>query len=253
MRVARVACHLLTGLVVAYAILPLLHRLPHDRAEPARRALTRWWARRLCRIVGLKIRTEGEVAPAPALLVANHVSWLDIPCLLASVDAVFVAKQEVAAWPAVGPMAARTGTIFLPRGGRGAASLAADEMTWRLARRRSVVVFPEGTTTDGTSVGPFHARLFQAAIRTQSVVQAVALRYSGDGGPSRVAPFIGDDDLFSHLWKLLAEEQVAVSVVFCPPEPAVHDRRSLANRTRRQVHGLLAAEATDVPATARVS
>lgn len=238
-RAARVVCHLLAGVFAAHVVFALLDRLPHASAEPARRALARWWSRHLCRILRLKVQVAGEIAATPALLVANHVSWLDIPCLLATVDAVFVAKQEVAAWPLIGAMAARAGTIFLPRGGRAAASTAADAMTWRLARRRSVVMFPEGTTTDGTSVGPFHARLFQAAIRTQSVVQAIAVRYADDSGPSRVAPFIGDDDLLNHLWKLLAEKQIAVRLVFCPPQQALKDRRSLAGHARRQVGAVL--------------
>jgi 1-acyl-sn-glycerol-3-phosphate acyltransferase len=108
--------------------------------------------------------------------VANHVSWLDIPCLLALIDATFVAKDEVARWPLVGDLAVQVDTIFFPRG-EGQAQAAAERMMWHLVRRRSVMFFPEGTTTDGTTVRHFHSRLFQAATRTGTSVQPIAIRY----------------------------------------------------------------------------
>lgn len=234
-RVIGVVGHLLTGLAVAYGIFPFVGRNDRRRSR-----LAQWWARRLCRLVGVRIQIEGEIAPPPALLVANHVSWLDIPCVLAAADATFVAKREVAAWPAIGPMAARAGTIFLSRGSRHGASTAADQMTWRLASRQSVVFFPEATTSDGSLVRPFYARLFQAAIRTRSPVQSVALRYFGLDGPSRVAPFIGDDDLLRHLWTLLGEEQIVAHLTFFTPRPSAADRRSFANHAHREISAAIA-------------
>lgn len=190
----------------------------------------------------MRLQIEGEPASGAVLYAANHVSWLDIPCLGAIVNAVFVAKQDVRRWPLVGAMAERLGTIFLARGERDASSRAAERMTWALARTQSVIVFPEGTTTDGRAVGHFHARLFQAAVHAHAAVQAVALSYPHPAGTHPAAPFIGEDDLARHLWRLLAEPSLVVRLVFCPPLSAHHhDRRGLAEHTRAQVLAALGA------------
>jgi 1-acyl-sn-glycerol-3-phosphate acyltransferase len=193
-------------------------------------------------LLRLDLRIRGMPALGPTLYVANHVSWLDIPCLLALIDATFVAKDEVARWPLVGDLAAQVGTIFFPRG-EGQAQAAAERMMWHLTRRRSVMFFPEGTTTDGTTVRHFHSRLFQAATRTGTSVQPIAIRYMSGADISRVAPFIGDDDLLRHLWRLLGEKRIVAHVQMCAPCPPGSDRRALARHTRALVCATLAVEA----------
>ncbi len=226
--------HLLVGAAIAGGFFPLCARLLPKRAERVRRSLVKWWARSLCRLLGLKIRIDGQIHDDGTLFVANHVSWLDIPCLLSITDAAFVSKDDVARWPFIGSMAARVGTIFLARGNRDATANAADAMTWRLASRHSVLIFPEGTTTDGTSVRAFHGRLFQAAIRTHALVQPIAIRYGG-AELSRVAPFIDEDNLLSHFWKLIGEDQVTVRIQFCDVIAPNLDRRALATEARVRV------------------
>jgi 1-acyl-sn-glycerol-3-phosphate acyltransferase len=242
LRFARLLAHVLTGAVLAHTLLPLLMRLEHDpRRAPA---LVRWWNRRLARILNLQLILEGEISRRPTLFVANHVSWLDIPCLRAVLDVAFVSKEEVRRWPVVGGMATRAGTIFFARGNSDATALTADRMTWTLTQRRHLLIFPEGTTSDGRGLRHFHARLYQAAVRTRACVQAVALSYPHADGVHPAAPFIDDDNLARHLWTLLAEDHLTVKIAFCPPLPATgQERRALANRTRAQIETALGFDA----------
>jgi 1-acyl-sn-glycerol-3-phosphate acyltransferase len=233
-RIVRLFGHLLIGAVTAHGILPLLDRLDHDRTRI--HAVVRWWNRRLVRILNLRLTIEGEVSTRPTLFVANHISWLDIACLRAVLDVTFVAKEEIRRWPIVGGMAARAGTIFLARGSDNGTTLTADRMTWTLTQRRHLLIFPEGTTSDGRGVRHFHARLYQAAVRTHASVQAVALSYPHAHGVHPAAPFVDNDNLARHLWALLAEDRLTVSMAFCAPLPAAgQQRRTLANRTHAQV------------------
>ncbi|OGI38422.1 MAG: hypothetical protein A2V91_01970 [Candidatus Muproteobacteria bacterium RBG_16_64_10] len=234
LRFARLLAHALTGAVLAHTLLPLLMRLEHDpRRAPA---LVRWWNRRFTRILNLQLILEGEISRRPTLFVANHISWLDIPCLRAVLDVAFVSKAEVRHWPVVGGMAARAGTIFFTRGNSDATALTAERMTWTLTQRRHLLIFPEGTTSDGRGLRYFHARLYQAAVRTRACIQAVALSYPHANGVHPAAPFIDNDNLARHLWTLLAEDRLTVKAVFCAPLPAMGlERRALANRTRAQI------------------
>ncbi len=244
-RIARCAVHLIVGAGAAQWLMvgPNLP-LPHAQQRRMQQALVRWWVRKLCRILHLQLRVHGPLPGRTTLLVTNHISWLDIPALLAVVDADFVAKSDVVHWPVIGAMATRVGTIFLARGQRNAARTTADSMTWRLAQRQNVILFPEATTGDGLSMRKFYARLYQAAIRTHSQVQAVAIRYPGLDGPQGAAPFIDDDELLSHLWRLLGEKRIVAELHFCDPLVPDTDRRTLANHTRQQICDALGLEVT---------
>lgn len=229
LRVARLTNHLLLGALLAHAVLDRLVRTRrHD-------ALVRWWTRGILRILNVRLEIEGRASAEPALFAANHISWLDIACLRAALDTEFVAKQEVARWPVIGRMAGLAGTLFLNRGERDASLAAANSMSRALAAGRSVTIFPEGTTGDGRRLGRFHARLYQAAIRTRRPVQAVAIAYPHADGVHPAAPFVGDDDLGRHVWALLAEDGLTVRLTLCPPIHAAGERRALAERTREQI------------------
>jgi len=200
----------------------------------------RGWMRSLLRIMGVRVHCQGRAHDAPVLLVANHISWLDIPCLLACTDGLFVAKQEVARWPLIGLLARQVGTLFLERGQSGGKTAA--RMASALARGERVVLFPEGTSTDGRGVRPFYARLYQAAIDAPARVQAVAICYPHAAGAHPHVPFLGDDNLLGHLWRLLGEPGIDVRVLFCAAL-AVHGcrRSDLAVRSRNQISAVLRA------------
>jgi 1-acyl-sn-glycerol-3-phosphate acyltransferase len=235
-RLARLVAHVLVGAVIAHGVFGVLALTGVDRDQRRRRTLVRWWNRGVLRALNVRLQLEGQIASGAVLYTANHISWLDIPCLRAVVDAAFVAKDEVRRWPVIGRMSEQAGTIFLKRGGHSAANETAEHMTWSLARRRPVVVFPEGTTSEGRTVRYFYGRLYQSAVRTQSLVQAVAITYPHASGAHPCVPFVGNNDLVRHLWRLLNEDRIDVRLVFCAPLPAAgQERRALAARSRVQI------------------
>jgi len=233
LRLVRLLWHVVAGAALAHSLLPLLRM----RREPsAANALVCWWVRRILAILAVNVRAVGKPHPGATLLVANHISWLDIPVVRAIVDVAFVSKEEVRRWPLIGAMAARAGTLFLARGNSDASSVVADQMTWSLTQHRAILVFPEGTTTRGNEVRNFHARLYQAAIRTRTCVQAVAVTYPHAGSTHPVVPFVDDDTLTRHIWVLLGEERLEAELHFCEPVNARGlDRRTLAEITREQI------------------
>ena len=197
--------------------------------------LTQFWNRHLLRILGLRITHRGQAVSGARMTVANHVSWLDIPLLAASEPTRFIAKSEIRHWPIAGWLANAAGTFYIRRG-RGGARPLLERLTPHLKNGGAITLFPEGTTTNGRQVLGFHARLFAAALEAECWVQPVALRYGrGDDG-GEVAPFIGDDDLFSHILRVLREPQLQVQVLYCAPIKAVGlDRDELAQRAHAAV------------------
>ena len=232
-RLARLVAHVIVGTVIAHGVFGVLTLAGVDREQRQRRALVRWWNHGVLRVLNVHLYLEGQIATGAVLYTANHISWLDIPCLRAVVDAAFVAKDEVRRWPVIGRMSEQAGTIFLKRGGHNTSNETAEHMTWLLARRRPVIVFPEGTTSAGQTVRYFYGRLYQSAVRTQGKVQAVAIAYPHASGVHPRVPFVGDDDLVRHLWRLLKEDRIDAQLVFCAPLPAAgRERRTLASQSR---------------------
>jgi 1-acyl-sn-glycerol-3-phosphate acyltransferase len=210
---------LLAGFVAA-ALFPLL-------PGAARLAITQVWSRALLAVLGVRFSLEGDIDARPALLVANHVSWLDVLAMSALRPSVFVCKSEIAAWPALGWLLARADTIFLRRGSAIAASQAAQIATERLKAGLSVAVFPEGTSTCGDEVLPFGAALFQAAVDAACPVQPLALNYS-----SRAAVYAGDTSFGESLLAVAGARDLRVTLSVLPALAAVADRRNAAVRSR---------------------
>ncbi len=197
------------------------------------RIIVRWWMRRLAHALGLRIRVRGRCPREASLWCCNHVSWLDIVVLGAVGEFVFVSKSEVSEWPLVGWLARAAGTIFLKRG-TGHSNSVSRTLAEHLQNGQSVVIFPEGTTTEGRTVKPMYPRLFAAAVASATPVQPVALRFSERGALSSLAPFVGDDTFLSHLRRLLKQrEGFDVDLRLLPQiNPEGLDRRSLAHATR---------------------
>jgi 1-acyl-sn-glycerol-3-phosphate acyltransferase len=236
-RLSMIALHLVFGAITTVAVVWPLGWRGGAHAWRAQAGIVSLWSRMLCRILGLRIRLGGEPLQRPVLLVCNHISWLDIIGLLAISDALFLSKADVRRWPLIGWLAAQAGTLFIARGAFGAANKAITDISAILAADRSVVIFPEGTSTDGERVAHFHPRLFEAAISAAVPVQAIAIRYTdANGRRSAVAPFIGDDDFVAHLTRVTGAPRVDVSYTVCPAvNSAGQDRRALADITRDQI------------------
>ncbi|MGW2741789.1 lysophospholipid acyltransferase family protein [Streptomyces sp. NPDC001450] len=193
----------------------------------------RWWCRSIVRAIGVRVRCTGTAAPAGGLLlVANHVSWLDIPLLAAVRPARMLAKTEIRDWPVAGALAARGGTVFIERDRLRALPDTVARIAHAMREGAAVVAFPEGSTWCGRAHGRFHRAVFQAALDAGVPVQPVRLRYRQDGGgaASTAAAFVGEDTLLASLWRVARARGLVAEVDIRPviPPGAQPDRRSLA-------------------------
>jgi 1-acyl-sn-glycerol-3-phosphate acyltransferase len=197
------------------------------------------WNRVAARSLGVRLRVSGQVElpDRPVLLVANHVSWLDIPVVSAVRPVRFVSKDDVQAWPLMGWLATRTGTLYLNRGSGRAAHRMAATLATALGEGQRVVIFPEGTTTDGSHVLPFKPMLLQAAIDAGACVVPMSLHYSDHTGrPTQAAAFIGDMSFVDTLRNIVAARGLQAEVVLHPPIDSVGlDRNLLAAMTESAI------------------
>lgn len=201
--------------------------LVHPFGRRAQRAVILWHHRTNCRIAGFRIEIRGEMRREhPTLFVCNHISYFDIPIIGALVDGCFVAKSEVAGWPVIGLLAKLQRTVFVERRARRAADHRS-EMTERLEGGDNLILFPEGTSSDGNGVLPFKSSLFavaEAPVGGQPVVvQTLSIAYTKlDDMPlgRYLRPFFawyGDMELAGHLWQALGLGCCTVVLEFHPP------------------------------------
>ena len=209
-RLLRSLMHIAGGM---WTILTLFPRL----GQPAREARVQVWAKAMLPLAGIELVVSGvPVANGPALLVANHLSWLDIVVMHASRYCRFVSKSDIRHWPLVGVLAGGAGTLYIERESRRDAHRVVHHMTERLRQGDVLAVFPEGTTGDGIKLKPFHANLLQAAISSNTCVQPVALRFvDADTGQTSFAPrYIDDDSIFVSIWETLSVPRLRAEVIF---------------------------------------
>lgn len=232
-RAVGIGGHLLLGAIIVLG-LRLWRAIGVGGLNQARPTMVRWWYQRLMPILGLKIRVQGQVAKR-ALLVANHISWLDVPVLGSLAPINFLSKSEVRHWPMIGWMSAQIGTLFIKRGGNQTADLIA-RIAEQVREQQTVVIFPEGTTSDGHQLRRFHPRLMAAAQQAGVDVQPVAIRYGSNASPDQIAPFIDDDTLTAHLWRVLSQRETEVEVRFLEIIVAAGmDRRALATACESRI------------------
>ncbi|MEU9174578.1 lysophospholipid acyltransferase family protein [Streptomyces sp. NPDC048420] len=204
--------------------------LPVGRWIPV--GAVRWWCRAVVRASGVRVRMSGATAPTGGvLLVANHISWLDIPLLAAVRPARMLAKSEIRHWPVAGWLTARSGTLFIDRDRLRALPDTVARIAGALRGGAAVAVFPEGSTWCGRAQGHFRRAVFQAALDAGVPVQPVSLRYRlVDGGASTAPAFIGDDSLLASVWRVVSARGLVAEVEVLPLiEPGAHtERKSLA-------------------------
>jgi 1-acyl-sn-glycerol-3-phosphate acyltransferase len=178
------------------------------------------WAQRFFKRLHLELQVEGLPHAAPTLWVANHISWLDIMVLLAAAPCRLVSKSDVKAWPVIGHLADSAGTLFIERRQRRDAMRVVHDMAAALTDGQVLAVFPEGTTSNGEALLPFHANLLQSAIHAQVPVQPVAITYWDLEHQKRsLAPaYVGSDTLVTSLWRCMQLPRLGVKVRFLPPE-----------------------------------
>jgi 1-acyl-sn-glycerol-3-phosphate acyltransferase len=236
-RLLQVLVHLLIILLKSRTIWRVLTRQQLDR-------ITVNWSGALLRILGIRLVVQGQARPGAKLVVANHVSWLDIVAINSVVPSRFVSKAEVAVWPLLGRLVTAAGTLYLVRERRRDAMRVLGLIAKVLQEGHTVAVFPEGTTGEGHEVMPFHANMLQAAIDAPAVVQPIVLRYSDPQHVvSPLVAYVGDTSLLQSLWWVVTGRGLCVHVTILPLQAAEHaDRRALAQLIQDQISAELTAQ-----------
>lgn len=199
------------------------------------------WMWRGSRVLGLNIQVSGTPYTQSAVLVSNHISWLDIVAIAATTPVTFVSKSDLQNWPIVGVLAEATGTIFIKRGNIFAVYKILGHLSQIIELGRKTVFFPEGTTTRGDSVNKFNSGLFESANSAQCPVQPVAISYFHEGKADReIAPYVDDDHFVAHLWNLFRVEKIQVQLDFLDEIPAnTYSRQGLALHCQNRITEML--------------
>jgi 1-acyl-sn-glycerol-3-phosphate acyltransferase len=236
LRLLAVIAWLACGLAAATLVFPLAPR-------SVRLSLRRLWARWMLHFIGIEFHADGAALEPGALLVANHVSWLDILALASCTPAVFVAKSEVRRWPMIGWLAARAETVFIRRASGRSLLEVKNRIAGLLLDGRSVVMFPEATTSDGETVLPFRSGLFQSTVDADRPVQAIALAYLDERGRrSSSAVFIDGVSLCRSIVTVCSAGRISACVAIAAPQaPAGRTRKLLARQARGAVAAMLGA------------
>ena len=234
-RLAHAVVHGLHGLAI------VLFRFP-SLSVAERHERIRWWAKKMFAVLGISFECEGVPVRQASLLVVNHISWLDIMAVHAVVpEARFVSKADVKAWPLVSRLVDAAGTLYLERERKRDALRVVHAVAEALGAGQVVAIFPEGTTSTGHGLLPFHANLLQAAIATATPVQPVALRFAdATHAVSEAVEYIGATSLMSSLWRIACGDALRVRLTFLPPRASAGvDRRALAELLRQDIAGAL--------------
>jgi 1-acyl-sn-glycerol-3-phosphate acyltransferase len=231
-----IICLFFYGLIIAGIVFPVLHFIcSANKAKSKRDRLKIHWLKVFSSIMKLSVIREGELPKDGALLISNHISWLDIIVIGQYLPVYFVAKSDISSWPIIGYLSRQGGTIFIRRGNKKSIKATTEKMIWVLKQNSNIVAFPEGTTTSGNEVLSFHASLFQPALLTKSVIQPVVIQY--DGAAKHQAPFIGEDDFVRHLIKMLCLDKVEVRLSFLPVIKSLgKDRHTVSVEAREKIY-----------------
>lgn len=213
-RLFRIGLHVLRGVVTAALVYPLANGRQREH-------LVRNWSRQLLAILHIRLKVHGALTPMPAqgvLLVANHISWADIFLINSAHTAHFISKAEVRDWPIVGWLSEIAGTFFIERARKRDTHRMSHAIQDALKSGKSIAVFPEGTTSDGSKLRHFHTSLLQAAVACGSLIQPVAIRYLHPDGTINTAPaYIDEMSMADSLKRVLGEKNIQAELIFLPP------------------------------------
>lgn len=236
--------HLFYGMFVCACIMPFL-------SPSTRQARIRRWSAGLVKICGIKIVVRSDIGSgagggnadrqSQALIVSNHVSWLDIFVINSLQPCRFVAKSDIRRWPLIGWLCARTGTIFIARGKPADVRLIFQNMVASITAGDRIAVFPEGTTAAQGELLPFHANLFEAAIDAGVPVQPYAVRYvDREGLLNPAVNFIGDTSIAQSILSILKARGLTAELMVLPQIASEGvRRRELAVVTREAISAAL--------------
>ncbi len=231
LKLTRCSLHLLHGM---WTIITRFKSATHEQ----RSQHVADWSKRFLELLGVAVKANGTpLQKGPLMVVINHVSWLDILVMLAAQPVCFVSKSEVRHWPIIGWLATNVGTLYIERTKARDALRVVHQIAENLKAGHLIGIFPEGTTSDGRSLLPFHGNLLQAAIASNSPVQPVALRFLEANGSLSMSPtYINDDTLLSSVWRMLRADPVTAQLDFLPSMPTDGlDRRALASQLQELI------------------
>lgn len=236
-RLTRLALHLGRAVAFVAVCFPF-----YDDAKRMR--WVRRWTARLLAILAVCVKVTGAppiAGVAPAMIVANHVSWLDIFAINAGRKVRFVAKSEIRRWPVFGWLCAQGSALFIERARRHHAANINRQMVAALTQGDTLVVFPEGYTSAGDVVLPFHTSLLQPALKCGAMLYPVAIRYTrADGSLCSEADYEGDKSMLASLLLMLTQPVIHARLQFLPPlTSAGRHRRELAYDASRLIAGAL--------------
>jgi 1-acyl-sn-glycerol-3-phosphate acyltransferase len=239
-RISLLLLHLVWGVALAALAFPLVSSGQRDR-------IIMRWAQHLLRVLGIRLQADAPPAlPNGALLVCNHISWLDIYLIHAARRVHFVSKAEVRTWPVAGWLAHKTGTLFIERGRRADTARINGEMRTLLQSGAWVAVFPEGTTSDGRGMRRFLSSLLQPAVELNCPIVPAALRYlTLDRAYSDKPAYIGDISMWQSLKMIVSEPGLIAELHFGEPIVPNGHRRDLAAQAERSVARLLGVSSAD--------
>ncbi len=249
-RYVRVSAHVFQGVATTAFVFPMIDL-------PKRRALIKRWSVKLLKLMRIEARARGlptHGLPGNLLIVANHISWLDIFVLNSVEPGRFIAKSELEKWPLIGFMIAGCGTLFLDRASRRDAHRINDKAREVLAAGDTITIFPEGTTTDGRTLLPFHGSLLQPVVDAQGHVQSIAIRYCHfDGTHSDAPAYVGETTFMASFWRVLGVRNLVVELTFPPPLAAAgRHRRDLSQEAESAIRAALGLDAADLEPETRV-
>ncbi len=217
-----------------------LYRLKPTAPLSDHLSVRRRWSTKMLNVLGVRLTIEPlefDFENTTGLMVSNHISFLDIFVINAVSPSTFVSKDDVKGWPAIGWLATKAETLFIERGSRRAAHKTQEMMVSFLAAERRIAIFPEGTTTNGDSIIPFHAALFQSAVDAEAPVRCLHISYrTAEGLPTYAPAYIDDISLPRCLWQIVTSEPFSAHVKFLTTIPPPHaDRRQLAHRAHQLI------------------
>ena len=239
--------HVLAGVAIVLVMFPFAGQTTRNRINSA-------WSRALIALAGARVVATGVKLDAHLqragidpttigrLVLANHVSWMDIFAINAVLPSRFIAKAEIGQWPLLGVLVSRSGTLYIERGRRHAVAAMNATVRAHLQLGETIAVFAEGTTTDGSELLPFHSNVVAPALDVGAAIWPVAIRYTERGRRSAAAAFVGDMGLLTSLGCVLVADQLAVEVAVLPPIVGsdATDRHAVARAARQAIADKLA-------------
>ena len=260
LRAGAFSLHVLLGLATVVAVFPWITQVSRNR-------INQQWSRILIAIAGARVMASGltltaavrrdgvETTSGGRLVLANHISWLDIIAINAVLPSRFIAKAEIREWPVLGVLVSRSGTLYIERGRRHAVAAMNQTVREHLQSGETIVVFAEGTTTDGSGLLPFHSNLIAPAIDVGAAIWPLAIRYTERGERSSAAAYIGEMGILTSLAKVLVARRLLIEVAVLAPITTVGmpDRHAIARAARGAIANHLGVDEPTPQSTVRAN